>query len=57
MKISVDLEKGKMSGETTVDVDACHRSYTVDLKNMDQTNTVTDVKRTVKREKSGECIS
>lgn len=35
-----------------MDLEACHRSYSIDLGKMEQTNLSTDVKRKVERAKS-----
>lgn len=51
----LDLEKGFKSNKTpsTLNVTACSRSYVIDWKKMEQTNTVTDVVRKVERKLSG----
>lgn len=46
----MDLEKADGKGQ--VDMEACHRSYSIDLGKMEQTNLSTDVKRKVERAKS-----
>lgn len=46
----MDLEKADGKGQ--VDLEACHRSYSIDLGKMEQTNLSTDVKRKVERAKS-----
>jgi len=52
-KNSLILEKALINKESSVDIEACHRAYSVDIPTMEQTNTTTDVKRSVKREPSG----
>ena len=51
---ALDLEEAQSAKESTYDLEACHRSYTIDLGKMEQTNTVTDVTRKVAREESSE---
>lgn len=50
--ISLDLEDAREKKESEVSFEACHRSYTIDMATMKQENTVTLVKRDVKRSKS-----
>ncbi|KAJ8303197.1 hypothetical protein KUTeg_019593 [Tegillarca granosa] len=49
IKASLDLENCYHGDDKTVDVEACHRSYTIDIGKMEQTNTVTKVIRKVAR--------
>ena len=53
-KVTLDLENAHSNSESTVDIEAMGRSYSVDLDQMEQTNTATKVKRKVKREQSSE---
>ena len=50
------LEEAKKAKESTYDLEACHRSYRIDMKKMEQTNTVTNVTRKVAREESSKCL-
>ncbi|KAK3589103.1 hypothetical protein CHS0354_017445 [Potamilus streckersoni] len=52
VKVTLALEKARESGETTVDIVASHRSYSIDISKMEQRNTVTDLKKKVCRNKS-----
>lgn len=47
------LEKAFINKENTVNIEACHRAYSVDITKMEQTNTTTNVKRAVHRQSSG----
>jgi hypothetical protein len=53
--LSLELEEAQEAGTDSVDFEACHRSYTCNLKEMKQVNTVTKVKRDLERAKSGRC--
>lgn len=54
IKASLDLENGYHGDDKTVDVEACSRSYTIDIGKMEQTNTVTNVIRKVARNVASE---
>ncbi|XP_064640278.1 poly [ADP-ribose] polymerase 2-like [Lineus longissimus] len=49
---SLEIEAAHQSKQNDVTVVACHRSYQIDLTEMEQENTVTKVCRKVRREKS-----
>ena len=49
---TLDLEEAQSAKESSYDLEACSRSYTIDLDKMEQTNTVTNVVRKVAREES-----
>jgi hypothetical protein len=53
--LSLELEEARESGTDSVDFEACSRSYTCNLKEMKQVNTITKVKRDLERAKSGRC--
>ncbi|KAK7114291.1 hypothetical protein V1264_000374 [Littorina saxatilis] len=50
--ISLELEDAVESNTPTVTFEACHRSYSIDMKKMKQINTLTSVVRDVERSKS-----
>lgn len=50
--LCLQLEDAQERATATVDFEACHRSYSVNLSEMKQINTDTDVKREVLRSKS-----
>ena len=53
IQTGVDLETAKGGSASSVSLESCGRSYTVDVAQMEQTNDVTSIKRNVRREVSG----
>ncbi|XP_060599923.1 poly [ADP-ribose] polymerase 2-like isoform X2 [Ruditapes philippinarum] len=52
VKNTLELETAHKQMKDSITIEACSRSYSVDIQNMEQKNTVTDVTRKVFREES-----
>jgi hypothetical protein len=52
VKNTLELETAHKQMKDSITIEACSRSYSVDIQNMEQKNTVTDVIRKVFREQS-----